>query len=96
MAMSIQTIFKECDQSAKIGKHLEIGKYIFASGQSVNALVAVGILAVFEGFPVADLLDMTAIVLQIDRNNAVVTMHVWQAYWVVVYLGLTVAAASVF
>ena len=47
---------------------------MFASGLSVNALMVVDILVVLEGIPVADLLDMTAVVPRIDRNNAAVAL----------------------
>ena len=69
---------------------------MLASGLSVSALVVVDILVVLEGIPVADLLDITAIVPRIDRNIAVVALPVEQAYLAVVYLGLAVAAASFF
>ena len=49
---------------------------------AVNALVVVDI-------------KMTTVVPRIDRNIAYAALHVEQAYLAVVYLGLTVAAASV-
>ena len=70
---------------------------MFASGLSANVLVAVDILVVLEGsIPLADLDEMTAIVPRIDRNIAAMALHVEQAYLAVVYLSLTVAAASFF
>ena len=50
---------------------------------TVNAMVVVDI-------------KMTAVVPRIDRNIAAVAMLVEQAYLAVVYLDLTVAAASFF
>ena len=47
-----------------------------------------------EGIPVVDIVEMTAVVPQIDRNIAVVALHVEQAYMAVVYLDLTATAAS--
>ena len=69
---------------------------MFASGLSVNALVLAGIPVVLEDILVADLVEMTAIVPRIDRNIAYTALHVEPAYSAVVYLGLTVAAASFF
>ena len=59
-------------------------------------VVDVDIVVVNELVVVDILVDMTAVVPRIDHNIAAVALLEEKAYLAVVYLGLTVAAASFF